>query len=196
MMEYAGIVAALLLSYLLGSVPTGLWVGLRMRHIDIREHGSRNIGATNTMRVLGKRLGAVALAGDMAKGLLPVLLSPIFSPWPHLPLACGLAAIIGHSFSVFLKFRGGKGVATSTGVFLALAPIPTFVAAVVFGAVLAATRMVSAGSIAAALAMSVAVFCVPLSTPIRVMTLLVAALVVFKHRSNIARILRGEENRI
>ncbi len=196
MMEYAGIVAALLLSCLLGSVPTGLWIGMRLRHIDIREHGSKNIGATNTMRVLGKRLGAVALAGDMAKGLLPVLFSPLFSPWPHLPLACGVAAILGHSFSVFLKFRGGKGVATSTGVFLALAPIPTLIAAVVFGVVVATTRMVSTGSIAAAFAMSIAVFCVPLSTPIRVMTLLVAALVIIKHRSNIARILRGEENRI
>lgn len=196
MMEYAAIIAALLMAYLLGSIPTGLWVGMQFRQIDIRQHGSKNIGATNTMRVLGKQLGAVALAGDMAKGLLPVLVAPEFASWPHLPLACGLAAILGHSFSVFLKFRGGKGVATSTGVFLALAPIPTLIAAVVFGVTVAASRMVSAGSVSAAAAMSIAVFCMPLSTPIRMVTLLVAALVIYKHRSNITRILRGEENRI
>ena len=142
--------AALGLSYLLGSIPTGLLFGKALRGIDIREHGSRNIGATNTLRVLGKKLGALALAGDLGKGLIAVLLvAPLLSRWPYAPLACGLAAIIGHVAPAFLKFKGGKGVATSTGVFLALAPPATLFAAAVFGAVVYVTRMVSAASLSA-----------------------------------------------
>src|SRR5690606_10762972 len=105
---------ALLLSYVLGSIPTGLWLGLVFREVDIREAGSKNIGATKTMRVLGKLLGAVALTGDMLQGLLPVICFAKLHPESvHLPLLCGVAAILGHAFSLFLKFKGGKGVATS-----------------------------------------------------------------------------------
>ena len=133
--------AAIAFSYLLGSVPTGLWLGLKLRNIDIREHGSRNIGATNTLRVLGKKLGAITLAMDVLKGWLPVAAALWLNVWDYLPILCGLAAILGHTFSVFLRFRGGKGVATSTGVFLGLAPMPTLIAALVFGVVVAATRI-------------------------------------------------------
>ncbi len=188
--------AAIAFSYLLGSVPTGLWLGLKLRNIDIREHGSRNIGATNTLRVLGKKLGAITLAMDVLKGWLPVAAALWLNVWDYLPILCGLAAILGHTFSVFLRFRGGKGVATSTGVFLGLAPMPTLIAALVFGVVVAATRMVSAGSIAAAAVLSVAVFFFPASIPVRVVTVVVAALVILKHRANIQRIVKGEESRI
>lgn len=199
---------AIALSYVLGSVPTGLWLGLWLRKIDIREHGSKNIGATNTMRVLGKPIGVLALAGDSAKGLVPVLLFSKISAWPYLPLACGIAAIVGHLASVFLSFKGGKGVATSLGVFLALCPLPTLVAAAAFFAVVLATRMVSAGSIVAAVAMTASVYLLPhaLATAplhlmpagwgLRVTVTVVAALVIVKHRSNIGRILRGEESKI
>lgn len=195
-MSLIRVVAALVLSYALGSVPTGLWLGLWLRGTDIRQHGSKNIGATNTMRVLGKKLGALALAGDVAKGLISVLLIARLGNWEHLPLACGLAAILGHSFSLYLKFKGGKGVATSAGVFLGLAPIPVVIGAVVFGGVVAVTRMVSAGSISAAVVVCIACFLAPLSTPVRVVAVIVAALVIIKHRSNIKRILKGEENKI
>ncbi|MBI2422083.1 MAG: glycerol-3-phosphate 1-O-acyltransferase PlsY [Candidatus Hydrogenedentes bacterium] len=188
-------VCAVLLSYVLGSIPTGLWLGLRLKGVDIREHGSKNIGATNTLRVLGKGLGAVALLGDMAKGLAPVLAAQQVSASVYLPVLCGVAAILGHSFSLFLGFRGGKGVATSSGVFLGLAPFPTLIAAAVFGSVFAATRMVSAGSILAALALAVSVFFFPLPPVVRGVAVVIAALVIFKHRSNIQRILKGEENR-
>lgn len=191
-LDLLGIFAA----YVLGSVPTGLWLGLRLRGMDIREHGSKNIGATNTMRVLGKQLGAVALACDIAKGLIPVLLAQRYGTWEYLPIACGLAAIVGHTFPIFLKFKGGKGVATSAGVFLGLAPIPMLIAALVFGVTLAATRMVSAGSILAAAAMAISVFVFPVALPIRVITCVVAALVIYKHRSNVQRILAGTENKI
>lgn len=190
------IALALVASYVAGSVPTGLWLGLWLRKIDIREHGSKNIGATNTLRVLGKPLGGAALAGDMAKGVIAVVVFGQLAGWEHLPLACGLAAILGHLFSVFLKFKGGKGVATSTGVFLGLATIPTLIAAVVFFATLGLTRMVSAGSVLAAVTMAIAVFLFPFTLPIRVATVLVAVLVVVKHRSNIGRIMRGEESKI
>lgn len=187
---------ALALSYALGSIPTGLWLGLWLRGIDIRLHGSKNIGATNTMRVLGRQLGATALALDIAKGIVPVLFFSRAAAWEHLPLACGVAAILGHSFSVFLGFRGGKGVATSTGVFAALLPLPTLAAAAVFGIAVAATRMVSLGSILAAITLAIAVFLVPATLPLRTVTVVVAVLVIVKHRSNIQRILKGEESRI
>lgn len=187
---------ALVLSYVLGSVPTGLWLGLRLRGIDIRKEGSGNIGATNTMRTLGKSYGLAALAFDVFKGWLPVIAAPYLHSWEYLPIGCGMAAIIGHTFPIFLWFKGGKGVATSTGVFLGLAPMPMAIAAAVFFAVVAVTRMVSAGSVAAAAAMGVAVFLFDISWPVRCFTLIVAALVILKHRSNIRRILRHEENKL
>jgi glycerol-3-phosphate acyltransferase PlsY len=192
-----GTAAAILLSYVLGSIPTGLWLGLWLRKVDIREHGSKNIGATNTLRVLGKKLGALALVGDMAKGVVAVLFVSRLSDWPYAPLVCGLAAICGHTFSLFLKFRGGKGVATSAGVFIGLAPAPSAIAFGVFALVVGATRMVSAGSILAALAMAIAVFCFPVHPPIvRVVAVAVAALIVIRHRDNIRRIVQGKENRL
>lgn len=189
--------SAIAISYVLGSIPTGLWLGLRLRGVDIREHGSKNIGATNTMRVLGKRLGAIALAGDMAKGLVPVLFVAQPSEWPYAPIACGLAAIAGHTWSLFLRFRGGKGVATSAGVFLGLAPIPMLVAAAVFILVVGTTRMVSAGSILAAITMAIAVFALsPPDPALRTFTTAVGVIVVLRHRENIQRIIAGTENRI
>ncbi len=193
------IAVALGLSYVLGSIPTGLWLGQALRGIDIREHGSKNIGATNTLRVLGKPLGAAALVGDMLKGAIPVfyfgtLTSDALLPIP-LPLACGIAAILGHSFSLFLKFQGGKGVATSAGVFFALLPIPTLIAAIVFGVTVWRTRMVSLGSILAAVTLTVVAMFSPVSFALHFIVLLVATLVIWKHRSNIGRIMRGEENK-
>lgn len=188
-------VLAILLSYVIGSVPTGLWLGLRLRGIDIREHGSKNIGATNTLRVLGKRLGALALAGDVLKGLVAVVVFGGCAAWPHLPLVCGVAAIMGHTASVFLKFKGGKGVATSAGVFLGLAPLPMLVALGIFALVVWRTRMVSAASISAAVAFVAAIFTLGVQGPMRVIAIFVAVVIVWRHRSNIQRILNGTENR-
>ena len=192
------LVIALLIAYLLGSIPTGLWLGKAVKGIDIREHGSKNIGATNTLRVLGKKFGAIALAGDIGKGVLAVVVGMwLASNYTiHAPLLCGVMAIVGHSASIFCRFKGGKGVATSTGVFLALATIPTLLAAGVFFSVLVATRMVSAGSIAAAITLGIAVWFFPdLGIVVQGLTTAVAVLVVARHHSNIGRILRGEENK-
>ena len=199
---------AVFAAYLLGSVPTGLWLGMGLRGIDIRQHGSRNIGATNVMRVLGKRLGAVALLADVAKGLIAAALISRLSPWAYAPLACGLAAVAGHTASIFLRFRGGKGVATSAGVFLALCPMPMLAAIAVFAAIVRATRMVSAGSMIGAVLLAGLLWLTPhewatwpgrLLPPdaaLPVIATAVAALVVFRHRSNLRRILQGTENRI
>ncbi len=190
-------VIGVLLSYIVGSIPTGLWLGLKLRNVDIRQHGSQNIGATNTMRVLGKKLGAIALLCDMLKGLIPVLIATVLSPWPHLPLLCGLAAVLGHSFSLFLQFKGGKGVATSTGIFLGLAPVPTLIAAGVFAGVLAVSRMVSAASMSAVLGLSIAMLACPdTDLPLRILTITLSILILIKHRTNIQRILHGNENKL
>jgi glycerol-3-phosphate acyltransferase PlsY len=184
------------IAYVLGSVPTGYWLGRGFRKIDIREHGSRNIGATNTLRVLGKKLGAVALLGDIAKGVVSVLFVARLSAWDYAPLACGLTAILGHTFSVFLKFRGGKGVATSAGTFLGLAPVPTGIAIATFAVTLAISRMVSLGSILAAVALAVALWVIPNSLPVQIIGTIVAGIVVVRHRDNIKRILAGNESKL
>lgn len=190
------IALALILSYLIGSIPTGLWLGQRFRGVDIRKEGSGNIGATNTLRVLGKPFGAVALAVDVLKGWVAVVLFAKLNSWDFLPIFCGLAAILGHTFSIFVRFKGGKGVATSAGVFLGLAPNPMLIAAAVFLIVVGITRMVSLGSISAAITAAVTVFFFPLTAPVRWVTVFVAALIVVRHHSNIKRILRKEESRL
>lgn len=195
--------AAIVLSYVLGSIPTGLWMGKAWRGIDIREHGSQNIGATNTLRVLGKKFGAVALAGDVLKGMIAVLALGALSAWPYAPLACGGAAIAGHTWSVFLRLHGGKGVATSAGVLLALIPVSTAAGLAVFTLVAYLSRMVSAGSITAAAVIGALVLILerdPLTHLehdfiIRGMVLLMVAVVIIRHRTNIQRIMRGEEHK-
>lgn len=189
-------IALAIFAYVLGSVPTGLWLGLRFKNIDIREHGSKNIGATNTLRVLGKGLGAVALLCDMTKGAVPVLVAAWQSTTEYVPLVCGLAAILGHTFSLFLKFKGGKGVATSAGVFIALTPIPMGAALAAFILAFALSRMVSLGSMLAALVFSVTIWSLPHDMVLRSIGTLVALIIVFRHRDNIKRILTGTENKI
>ena len=188
---------AILLAYVLGSIPTGYWLGRTIRKIDIRQHGSKNIGATNTLRVLGKKLGALALIGDIAKGLIAVLLIAQLSPWQHTPLACALAAILGHTFSLFLKFKGGKGVATSAGALLGLTPIPMAIALTTFTITLAATRIVSLSSILAAAALAAALWLTP-NNPLPIQTIgsLIALIVIIRHRDNIKRIATGTENKL
>ena len=194
--------AVIVLSYVLGSIPTGLWMGKAWRGVDIREHGSQNIGATNTLRVLGKKFGALALAGDVLKGAIAVLVMGELSAWPHAPLACGAAAIAGHTWSIFLRFRGGKGVATSAGVLLALIPVSTVAGLAVFALVTCVSRMVSAGSIIAAAVIGALVLILerdPLThlehdAVIRGVVLLMVAVVIIRHRTNIQRIMRGEEH--
>lgn len=187
----------ILFAYFLGSIPTGLWIGLIFYKKDIRQYGSGNIGATNALRILGKVPGTIALLFDALKGFIPVVLVKIYlSEYPYLPLLVGISAIFGHLFSIFLLFKGGKGVATGTGVYLALAPIPTLISGIVFFVSAFTTRMVSVGSISSAITLALLTsFFYKNDMIFVIITCLIAILVVYKHRSNIQRIIRGEENK-
>ena len=187
-----------LLSYLWGAIPAS-WVAGKLRGVDLRKHGSGNLGATNTFRVLGAKVAAPVMVFDILKGLLPVIL---FTQWDGVEdgrwgLAYGAAAIVGHVFSIYMRFKGGKGVATSAGVFLALAPLAVGAGLAVWLAVLAFTRMVSAASISAAAVVGVLLL-LPVShipIEIRVLGCAICLFVIFAHRSNLRRILDGTEPR-
>lgn len=181
-------------AYLLGSIPTGLLLG-KAYGIDVRKEGSGNIGATNLYRTVGRKVGIITLVGDCLKGLLPVVAVTQYLPHTNYAAWVGLAAFCGHVFSVFLKFRGGKGVATALGVFLGLAPGAVAIAVAVFALLMLVWRYVSLGSIGAALIMPVAVALRGGSPEVIAATVLIAVIVVVRHRENIARLLAGTENR-
>ena len=188
---------AILASYLLGSVPFAL-LAAKARGVDLRTQGSGNLGATNAIRVLGPGLGIPVLLADVAKGLVSVTVFPAVlggASW-GLPLACGAAAIVGHVASVFLRFRGGKGVAAAAGAFLGLAPAALGIAAVVFVAVLVVTRYVSLASILGAATLPVALWRSGARPEVLAVGVALALLVLFRHRANIGRLLAGRENRV
>ncbi len=199
--SYAVIAAV---GYALGGVPTAYLAG-RLRGIDIRRHGSGNVGGTNALRVLGWRVGLPVLALDVAKGylaagVLPWLPSLAGDP-TYLRLAGGLGALLGHVFSPYLRFRGGKGVAAGAGALLALAPLPTVIASGVFLVLALGTGIVSVGSLGAAAALPVAAFLlhrwagVAVHPAVQGLTVALFPFVAWTHRANIRRLLAGTENR-
>jgi glycerol-3-phosphate acyltransferase PlsY len=181
-------------AYLLGSIPTGLLLG-KAYGVDVRTEGSGNIGATNLYRTVGRKVGAMTLAGDCLKGMLPVLAVKYSSLPLEYAAWAGLAAFCGHVFSVFLRFRGGKGVATALGVFLALSPLAVAIALGVFAVMMLVWRYVSLGSISAAAVMPIAVWALGGGRVIEVVTMIVAVIVIFRHTENIKRLAAGTENR-
>ncbi|MFL5531373.1 MAG: glycerol-3-phosphate 1-O-acyltransferase PlsY [Gemmatimonadales bacterium] len=188
----------LVASYLVGAIPTSHLVSRSFARIDLRQHGSGNLGATNLYRVLGWKYAIPVGLFDIAKGAIPVLVfAPRVSGSELYALACGVAAIIGHVFSVFVGFKGGKGVATAAGVMLALTPIALGVVAGIWGVVLMLTGYVSLASIAAAAMLPLAVYLLdPPDTPeLLWMDVLIAAGVIVLHRRNIQRLLKGTEIR-
>jgi glycerol-3-phosphate acyltransferase PlsY len=196
--------AALIGSYLLGSIPAAYIAG-RARSIDLRKHGSGNLGATNVIRVLGARIGLIVFAFDMLKGATPVALfprwvSPDVMPM-HDPLIfgilCGVCAIAGHTRPIFLRLgKGGKGVATAAGVFLALAPIQTLLVLTVFAVVLWSSGYVSLGSLTSASILPIIFWLtVGVRSPLFVISVLVAVFVFWTHRTNIQRLRAGQEHR-
>jgi glycerol-3-phosphate acyltransferase PlsY len=227
---------SVVIAYLVGSVPFGYVVGRFVGKIDIRQHGSGNIGATNVGRVLGSKWGILVFILDLAKGLVPVaLLAPVLTvgasakilhkvgseptlirasiaasigaesaDLPHWQVAAGMATILGHMFPCWLGFRGGKGVATALGVVAYLAPWPTAVAVLTFGLSFAIWRIVSLASMLASISFSLCQIAIVLLWPallpgehwsLTAFSLLVPALIIGRHRSNIGRIMRGEEKR-
>jgi glycerol-3-phosphate acyltransferase PlsY len=180
-------------AYLLGSVPTGYLMGAWMG-VDVRAVGSGNIGATNVARVVGKRQGILILAADAAKGFIPVFAALQLGFAPAAALA-GTAAFLGHLYPVFLKFRGGKGVATALGVYVGLAPMVTLWLIVIFVAVALASRIVSLGSMAAALAAPVILWFFSYPPAVIGLSALIAAMIILRHRGNLRRLLAGTEPR-
>lgn len=184
----------LLASYLLGAIPTSFIAGRIVAGIDLRRHGSGNLGASNAWRVLGARVAVPVLAVDLLKGFIPpALFTYLMGAGSDWALAWGAAAIAGHVFPVYVGFRGGKGVATSAGVFLALTPVALVAAALAWGLVLYATRIVSVASISAAGLFPLAVWLSHGPGRFLWVSVGIAGFIVLAHRSNIRRLLRGEE---
>ena len=189
---------ALLASYLLGAIPTSHLVSRLFAKIDLRDHGSGNLGATNLYRVLGWRYAIPVALFDIAKGVIPVLVfAPRVTDSELFAVACGVAAILGHVFSVFVGFKGGKGVATAAGVMLGLTPLALAVAAAVWAVLVLLTGYVSLGSIAAAAVLPLAVYLLerPTTAELLWIDVAVAAGVIFLHRRNIQRLIKGTESR-
>jgi len=183
-----------ILSYLIGSIPSGFILG-KLAGVDVRAAGSGNIGATNVARVMGKASGLVVLIADVAKGLLPALAARQMAFTDTAVAAVGAAAFLGHLFPVFLKFRGGKGVATAFGVLLALAPQAMWVPLAAFIAAVAMSRRVSLGSICAAIAAPLALWFFSYPAPLTVLAIFLGACIIARHRANIKRLLSGTEPR-
>ena len=194
-LEVAAFVAALLLAYLVGSIPFGLVVGKVFYHVDVREHGSGNVGTTNVFRVLGKKAGAVVLVCDMLKGFVPALIAAhFFNPW--LAIFIAAAPVVGHIYSVFLKGSGGKGVATGAGVVLALVPLAFGIILVVWVLLILTTRYVSLASLVATLLVPLFVFAFDDPLPYEIAALLATVVIFWAHRGNIRRLIAGNENRV
>lgn len=187
----------LLAAYALGATPTAYLAGRLARGIDLREHGSKNLGATNVYRVLGWGWAIPVALVDIAKGAVPVaVFGPLAQGGPWVTVALGIAAVLGHMVSPYVGFKGGKGVATAAGMFLALAPLAMAIALPVWGLCLWATGYVSLASILAAAAFPLLVhFTLPGTTPTLWASVVLAALILYSHRANIGRLLAGTENR-
>ncbi len=189
-------------AYLLGSIPFGLIAGFKVKGLDIREHGSKNIGATNVFRVVGKKWGILVLLLDVLKGYVACVLPAVFGQNLALPfqLLLGVSAILGHSLSVWLKFKGGKGVATSLGVFLAIAWIPTLITFGVWILCFTITHIISISSLLAALVFPVMIVWSYGGTPdlklLLPISLVLAAFIFSTHRANIQRLRQGTEKKL
>ena len=188
-----------LAAYLLGSIPNGLLIA-RLKGVDLQKVGSGNIGATNVFRCVGKGWGIAAFVLDAVKGFVPAFFFPrlLESAPPWLGLACGVAAVAGHNWPVWLKFKGGKGVSTSAGMLLGIAPAAVGIGFAVFAATVALTRFVSLGSILAAIAVPAAYLWMN-GADNRLLAgalVLMGGLVIVKHRANVGRLLKGTEPRI
>jgi len=183
-------------SYFIGAIPTGVILAKAFAGRDIRQEGSGNIGATNVTRVLGKKVGALTLVGDLLKGFLPVWAG--FAITGSINVAClmGLAAFLGHLFPIYLGFKGGKGVATALGVFLFLSPSVVLIEVVIFAAAVAIWKYVSLGSMLAAGTMPVLLYLLSYPMPVVLLSILFAILIIIKHRSNIQRLLSGTESKV
>lgn len=189
-------VLIILISYLIGSIPFGYLVGKIGYRIDIREHGSRNIGFTNILRTLGPVPAAITIIGDVLKGVLAVLLAQVLNMSDAVVIVAGLAAIAGHNWSLYLKFSGGRGVATGAGVVLALTWQITLPLIVLWLVIVGITRYVSLASIIVVALYPVLVIYFKMPLPYILLGLIGAPVIIWQHRANIRRLIRGEEHKL
>jgi glycerol-3-phosphate acyltransferase PlsY len=186
---------AIVLAYVVGSIPFAFLLS-RKRGVDLRRAGSGNVGAANVLRTTGARAAAVAMVLDGVKGTVAVLVAQLLSAGLLAPVAAGVASVLGHVYPVWLRFRGGKGVATTAGAFAVLAPSALGVAAVVFVLAVAATRFVSVGSMAAALTLAAVTVSGDGPTLVTIGAVASALVVIHRHRGNLRRLLAGTERRV
>lgn len=190
-MKYLFVLVA---NYLLGSMPAAYIMG-KIKGIDIRKHGSGNVGATNALRVLGKGAGSVVFIVDCLKGVIGVWLAgQVGGPW--FVVCASLVVMVGHNYSIFLKFKGGKGVATGAGILLALAPKTVGIALIIFIMIVFFTKYVSLGSITVAFLVPLIMWVVHEPLPVRILGFVAAAFVIYRHIPNIKRLMAGTENKI
>ncbi|NQT65625.1 MAG: glycerol-3-phosphate 1-O-acyltransferase PlsY [FCB group bacterium] len=197
------IIITFLVAYILGSIPISFIMGKLIKGIDIRNFGSGNAGATNALRILGTKVGVFTLIMDISKGFLAVNIARliIHQPSDLILIITGLFAILGHIFTIFLKFKGGKGVATSAGVFIALVPIPISIALFVFIVTVWLSKFVSLGSILAALTLFISELVINIRNSfaeleILIFIFIVVLFIIIRHKSNIQRLIKGNENKI
>ncbi len=185
----------IILSYFFGAIPSGVWIGKIFKNIDVRDYGSKNSGATNSYRVLGAKLGIAVLIIDVLKGFIPLYIASKFNLAYNDLVILGLVTILAHTFSCFISFKGGKGVATSLGVFLFLAPVITLILLVIFILVVYFTKYISLGSITAAFLLPIFTFFTHRDTYLFTLSVVIAIFVIYRHKTNISRLLSGTENK-
>ena len=185
-------------AYLIGSIPTSYWIGQLFFGINLFEHGSKNVGATNAWRTMGPPVGVLVLVLDLLKGFLPVMYAlQVFPEASLMPVGIGITSVFGHSVSIFLRFRGGKGVATSAGIFLGLAPIALGMCLGIFLILVLLTRYVSLGSLVSSLSLPIlAFYFYPQRPLVWQIGIGVAILILIRHRANLQRLISGNENKL
>lgn len=191
-----GMVLACVVSYLIGSIPNGLILGKLLWNVDLREHGSHNIGATNAWRTLGKGPGFLIFLLDLLKGVIGVYLGSIWGGTPLALVLGGIFAIVGHSWSLFLRGKGGKGVATGLGVIAMLMPVPTIIVFLLWLTIVYLTGYVSLGSIVAAAMVPILAWAFSAPKEVIGFGLIAAIFIIYRHKANVGRLLNGTESKI
>ena len=185
----------IVLTYFIGAIPSGVWIGKAFKGIDVRDYGSKNSGATNSYRILGAKLGVIVLVMDIIKGFVPLYIASKFDLKYNDLVILGLVAILAHTFSCFISFKGGKGVATSLGVFLFLIPAITLILLVIFILIVYFTKYISLGSITAAFLLPIFTFFTHRDSYLFALSLIIGIFVIYRHKTNISRLLSGTENK-
>lgn len=195
-MNYMLVIGGFLLGYVFGSIPCGLWLVQAFHGIDIRKYGSGNIGTTNVFRTVGSKTAAAVLAGDMLKGIMALYIISKFTADPIIVAITALGALLGHNYSLFLGFKGGKGVATGLGLFLYMLPWGAVAAFSVWAIIVLITRYVSLGSIVAAIVAAATGWYLQYPVPYAVFGTLAGFFVIIRHKDNIKRLIEGTESKI